>query len=128
MSVLTQLKLSSALHLTVLFLPCEESQHSFTFKFIQSLFHSFLSYICYTEILQITTENPHDKDDIHFAVQSTGTYMQILNGAIFAKKEKGYKGNLENIGTFIWIWLQHISCKHTRQKCHFTVTSVVHLL
>jgi hypothetical protein len=78
------------------------------------LFHSFLSYVFYTEILQITIENPHDKDDTLFEVKSTGTYMQILNGAIFAKKGKGYKGNLKNIRTFICIWLQHISCKHTR--------------
>jgi hypothetical protein len=58
----------------------------------------------------------------------TDTYMQILNRAIFAKKEKGYEGNLKNIRTFIWIWLQHISCKYTREKYHLTVTPVEYLL
>jgi hypothetical protein len=66
------------------------------------------------EILEITKENPLDKDVTHFTVKTTETYMQILNGAIFAKKGKGYEGNLKNIRSFIWIWLQHISCKHTR--------------
>jgi hypothetical protein len=62
-------------------------------------------------------------------VKPTETYVQILNRAIFAKKEKGYKGNLKNIRTFIWIWLQHISCKHRRGKtCHLTATIVVYLL
>jgi hypothetical protein len=85
-----------------------------TFKFVQSSFPCFLH--TGTEILHITIDNSLDKDVTHFAVKSTCTYMQILNRTIFAKKGKGYEGNLKNIRTLIWIWLQHISCKHIRWK------------